>query len=107
MVRMIREGHTISETVGELVAILEKIRTHFGAPVIINSGCRCPAHNRKSGGVTGSQHLFGTAADIHISGVTSQAVADFAETILPGGGIGIYKTFTHIDVRQTRARWQG
>ncbi|EDV3146998.1 DUF882 domain-containing protein, partial [Salmonella enterica subsp. enterica] len=49
----------------------------------------------------------GTAADIHIEGVTPQQIADYAETILPAGGIGIYPTFTHIDVRKNRARWQG
>ena len=29
------------------------------------------------------------------------------ETILPTGGIGIYPTFTHVDVRKSRTRWQG
>ena len=33
-------------------------------PIIINSGFRNEAVNRKVGGVTNSQHLFGQAADI-------------------------------------------
>ena len=34
-------------------------------------------------------------------------VADYAETLLTEGGIGIYNTFTHIDVRSVKSRWQG
>lgn len=91
----------------ELVGVLEQIRARFGAPVIVTSGRRCETHNRKCGGVPSSQHLQGTAADIHIEGVTPQQIADYVGTILPAGGIGIYPTFTHIDVRKNRARWQG
>ena len=34
-------------------------------------------------------------------------VVAYAETLLGEGGIGIYNTFTHIDVRSTKSRWQG
>ncbi|HCL5256814.1 TPA: hypothetical protein N2G22_002425 [Salmonella enterica] len=60
--------------------VLEQIRARFGAPVVVTSGRRCEAHNHKCGGVTSSQHLQGTAADIHIEGVTPQQIADYAET---------------------------
>ena len=54
------------------------------------------------------QHLYGMAADIKVSEVTPKKVADYEETLLQGtGGIGIYDTFTHIDVRTTKARWNG
>ena len=43
--------------------ILEPARKEVG-PIIINSGFRNEAVNRKVGGVTNSQHLFGQAADI-------------------------------------------
>lgn len=91
----------------DLVAVLQKIRTHFGKPVTITSAYRTPHHNSKSGGTSYSQHLYGKAADIKISGVTPKKVADYAETLLDNGGIGIYNTFTHIDVRETPSRWQG
>ncbi len=92
----------------DLVVVLQKIRDHFGKPVIINSAYRTPAKNKQVGGATYSQHLYGTAADITISGVSPEAVAEFAETLLPKtGGIGIYKTFTHVDVRAVRSRWNG
>lgn len=92
----------------ELVDVLQKIRNHFGKPVNINSAYRTPSHNKKEGGVDYSQHLYGMASDIRISGVSPKEVAKYAETLLPNkGGIGIYSTFTHIDVRETKSRWNG
>ena len=44
--------------------VLEPLREHFGIPVVISSGYRCPALNRTVGGVSNSQHLKGEAADI-------------------------------------------
>lgn len=91
-----------------LVNVLQQIRSHFGKPVIINSAYRTEAHNKKVAGSTYSQHKYGTAADIRIDGVTPQEVAKYAEKLLPNsGGIGIYKTFTHIDVRKAKSRWNG
>ena len=46
------------------VSILEPLRKHHGAPVIVTSGYRCPALNRAVGGATRSYHLQGRAADI-------------------------------------------
>lgn len=90
-----------------LVHILQRVRDHFGKPVVINSAYRTKAYNAKVGGAAASQHLLGAAADIAIKGVAPSAVADYAETILPTGGIGRYATFTHIDVREGKARWTG
>ena len=90
----------------DLVAILQKIRTHFGKAVTITSAYRTPTKNKACGGTTYSQHLYGRAADIKISGISPKKVAAYAETLLPNkGGIGIYDTFTHIDVREIKARW--
>ena len=92
----------------DLAEVLEKIRTHFGKPVVINSGYRTESYNKKVGGAAYSQHKYGTAADICISGVTPKQIAAYAETLLPGtGGIGIYGTFCHVDVRATKSRWNG
>ena len=91
-----------------LVTVLQQIRDHFKAPVTINSGYRTEAKNKTVGGAANSQHKYGTAADITVKGVAPKDVAEYAETILVGmGGIGIYKSFTHIDVRKTKSRWNG
>lgn len=90
----------------ELVTLLQRIRDHFGKAVVINSGYRTSAYNKKIGGATKSQHVLGTAADITVPGVPPLEVAQYAEFCQPkSGGIGVYQTFTHVDVRGNRSRW--
>lgn len=88
----------------ELVKILQNIRNYFGKPVKINSGYRTSKHNVKVGGSKNSYHVKGQAVDIAINGVHPVLVALYAER-LNAGGIGVYKTFTHIDTREKRTRW--
>lgn len=93
-----------------LVMVLETIRTHFDAPVVIHSGYRTPQYNANVGGVAHSQHCYGTAADISVKGQTPAAVAAYARQLMPDwGGVGVYagQGFTHVDVRETRADWTG
>lgn len=92
----------------ELVDILQKVRDHFKKPLIINSGYRTVSKNKSVGGATYSQHLYGMAADFHISGVTPRQIASYVDTLMPrSGGIGIYSSFCHVDVRAVRSRWNG
>ncbi len=92
----------------ELMSVLEKCRAHFGgAPVTINSGYRCPTHNSNVGCASNSQHLYGTAADITVKGVSPSTVHAYFAAEYPGQyGLGSYSSFTHIDVRTGGpARW--
>ena len=92
----------------QLIMVLQRIRSHFNKPITINSGYRTHARNNAVNGAKFSQHLYGTAADIVVSGISPIEVTKFAETLLPNtGGIGTYSTFTHIDVRKEKARWVG
>lgn len=90
----------------ELIEKLQIIREHFNSPVIINSGYRTDAYNRKVGGVGGSQHTLGKAADIVVKNVKIDEVVKFAETV-GFRGIGRYKDFVHVDTRQNRSYWLG
>ena len=59
------------------VMLLEPARLIVG-PIIINSGFRCEAVNRKVGGVRNSQHLVGQAADIRpLNPGQFQSLVDF------------------------------
>lgn len=90
----------------ELVTLLQKMRDHFNSPITINSAYRTPTYNKKIGGVANSQHTLGTAADIVVSGKTPKEVAQYAEFCLGNsGGIGLYTSFTHVDVRANKSRW--
>lgn len=91
----------------ELVKVLEEVREQFERPITVNSGCRCKQHNEYVGGVVKSWHLYGKAADIVVWGVYPEYVADYLEDVYPDKyGIGRYRTFTHVDVRENRARWR-
>ena len=103
-----QDGSDVVFIESDLVDILQKIRDHFGKAVTITSAFRTASHNKKVGGATYSQHLYGKAADIKVSGVAASVVADFAETLMPStGGVGRYSTFTHVDVRKVKSRWNG
>lgn len=103
-----KDGSDVVFVAPELVEVLQKIRSHFGKPLTINSAYRTPSYNKKVGGATYSQHLYGTAADIKVSGVAPKDIAAYAETLLTNtGGIGIYSHFVHVDVRRQKSRWNG
>lgn len=91
----------------DLVTLLENIREAAGGKSItINSGYRSPEHNAAVGGVSNSQHVKGTAADIVVEDTDPLTVGQIAEHFLnKKGGIGVYQTFTHVDTRTTRSRW--
>jgi uncharacterized protein YcbK (DUF882 family) len=91
----------------KLIELLEVVRTHFNKPVIINSGCRCPEHNKKVGGASKSKHMEGIAADIVVKDVDPAEVRRFITAHVGEywAGIGKYKTFTHVDSRTNPGRW--
>ena len=90
----------------ELVSVLDDARDHFGQPVIITSGCRCPKHNAAVGGAPSSEHMQGIAADIQLSGTTPAQVHDYLNKKYPDRyGLGLYSSWVHIDTRAGKARW--
>ena len=61
----------------KLVTLAQRVRAHFGAPAVISSGVRCPTHNAKVGGVSGSRHLSGTAMDFCVAGIPARQVLEY------------------------------
>lgn len=50
---------------------LQRIRDHFGKPMIVTSGLRCKRYNAQLGGSSQqSRHLKGYACDFYMAGVT-------------------------------------
>tara|TARA_B110000037_G_scaffold176912_1_gene202117 strand:- start:6 stop:398 length:393 start_codon:yes stop_codon:yes gene_type:complete len=103
----------VLENVKLLAIQLQKIREYVGKPIRINSAYRSEAHNKAIGGVKTSQHILGKAADITIDTFTPDEVVSIIENMLTNemlggfyiGGLGSYNTFTHIDIRDKKARW--
>lgn len=50
-----------------VINMAETIRKALGVPVIVKSGCRCEQNNARQGGVKGSFHIYGKAADLACS----------------------------------------
>jgi uncharacterized protein YcbK (DUF882 family) len=82
----------------ELLTVLQDLRDWISVPVIINSGCRCEAHNTAVLGTVGSQHLVGRAADIKCVGVDTAVVHQYLFNRYPNKyGLKLYPTWVHID----------
>ena len=45
--------------------VLDPLRESWGGPICVSSGYRCPELNKEVGGVEGSYHTRGMAADIY------------------------------------------
>lgn len=94
----------------ELAKNLQVLRNSVNKSISITSGYRSPEHNAKVKGAKDSQHVKGTAADIKVAGMTPKEVALVIEGLIASGkikqgGIGIYPSWVHYDIRGTKARW--
>ena len=89
---------------------LQVIRNYIGKGIKVNSGYRSPKHNKAIGGVKNSQHVLGKAADLVVRGIKPEQLAIIIERLINDGeilqgGIGIYNSFVHYDIRKIKARW--
>lgn len=89
---------------------LQFLRDYLSRPIKINSGYRSINHNKNIGGVYNSQHILGKAADIVVKGKSSLEVYHTIEHLISQGdmlqgGLGLYNTFVHYDIRGNKARW--
>lgn len=106
----------VLRNVKELAKNLQVLRDHLGAPITINSGYRSPHYNDvvlPSRGIKTSKNSFhkrGMAADIAVNGFTPAQVKTAIEDLIAqgkmkNGGIGLYSTFVHYDIRTNPTRW--
>ena len=91
-----------------VVFMLDALRGLMGRPFVVNSGFRTPEHNKAEGGAPLSGHLTGEAVDVKTRGWTDRERCDFIIYAVKLGftGIGIGKTFIHIDTKPRRASWR-
>lgn len=91
-----------------VVMVADEARHRLGKPLRINSAYRSPKYNRAIKGSVASQHLKAAALDLSGSPSTLHGIlTKMRKEGIFKGGIGKYKTFTHVDVRGRNADWNG
>ena len=101
----------VKANIRRLVENLEIIRAALNSPIKITSGYRSPGHNASiPGSAKDSQHVKGTAADFSSPGYTPAQIGATIEKLIAAGkisqgGMGIYPTWVHYDIRGKKARW--
>lgn len=88
----------------KLVSILKNLERHYRKPVLITSGYRSPAHNKRVRGAKRSQHMACAAADIQVQGVSKWEVARHLRSLPGRGGVGTYchTESIHVDIGPER-----
>ena len=82
-----------------LMRLADQTRDHFGLPLDVSSGLRCPTWNRLCNGVWNSLHMEGKALDFRIRGISSEETLEYVQT-LPGVNYAyaIDDEYVHMDV---------
>ena len=81
--------------------LLDQCREECGFPFFITSGYRDKTHPKESAKTTTGKHTLGIAADIACSSAEHQYKILHKAFELGFTGIGIAKTFIHLDTRMT------
>lgn len=99
------------DVVEATAAWMEEVREVLGnRPLHATSWCRCPVHNANVGGAPASYHMKGVAVDFTARGLSAREVQKILKKHQGKGkligGLGTYKSWTHVD-RGPARRWNG
>jgi len=100
-------SHTDPRILPSLKTVLETLTNSVGYTLDITSAYRSPDYNASVGGSKKSMHMQGKAVDVIMTGKSDSERQQFIQAAIDAGikGIGIYNTFTHIDIRSNKAAW--
>ena len=82
----------------KLMRLADRVREHFGAPMIPTSTVRCSAHNAAVGGVANSYHVRGKAMDFYFEHIPAATVLAYVQTQGVHYAYAIDGTAVHMDV---------
>ena len=110
VIKMYNETNSIQHNIQKLANQLQALRNELGVPVIINIAYRPVFYELSKGRDGTSKHTKGEAGDITAQGLKPKYVAAKIEQLISSGdmlqgGLGVYPTFVHYDIRKTCARW--
>jgi uncharacterized protein YcbK (DUF882 family) len=91
------------------IEVADKARAKHGKPIKIASAYRSPKYNKAVGGASKSQHVEFNALDLRTSAPKTlhKILLDMRNKGEFKGGLGLYKTFVHVDTRGHNADWRG
>lgn len=100
----------VFKNVVSLSVALQEIRDCVGYPIKITSAYRSLEYNKIIGSKDTSQHVLGKAADLQVKELIPIELYETIEALIemeyiPEGGLGLYNTFVHYDIRGYKARW--
>jgi len=90
--------------------ILESLSRFFrentGKSIVVTSGARCPAHNKKVGGVASSAHVSGLAVDVAFANsYECYLINQYLYQIgIQRIGLNFEKSFIHFDIDDTKPK---
>jgi hypothetical protein len=89
--------------------VLDEARTRLKAPIRLTSIFRSEAYNRRIGGVRNSSHCVFNATDLVCAEPASLylVLLDLRREGMFKGGLGLYRSFVHLDTRGHNATWRG
>ena len=94
------ECDAIRDVSPDLLARLERLRERLGRPLVVTSGIRCAWQNQRVGGVDGSEHVLGRAADLAMPTSPERYAVIEANFTVPTlfTRLGVGGTFVHVGV---------
>lgn len=97
------------ENILPTINVLDRFRATLDAPIRIISAYRSPAYNRSIDGALRSQHTEFVAIDFTSPRgrpvLWAQELKEMRHDGDFSGGIGLYRTFVHVDTRGWNADW--
>jgi uncharacterized protein YcbK (DUF882 family) len=111
---MCRDGTPVpDEYVDNARLICERAQAlrDIAGPLVVVSGYRSLAHNKRVNGAKSSQHLTASALDLRSAKVSAADLHRLylrliRDRLVPDGGLGLYRTWVHVDLGRPR-RWKG
>jgi uncharacterized protein YcbK (DUF882 family) len=90
-----------NEMQARFMSLLQELRYRYGKPMTITSGYRSPNHSIEKRKAKAGTHAQGIAADIYCTGPDKYRLVKLAFE-LGFTGIGVDKSFIHLDVSRER-----
>jgi uncharacterized protein YcbK (DUF882 family) len=81
---------------------LDELRDRCGFPFVITSGYRDPTHSIEAAKPKPGTHAQGIAADIQVVDSVQRHILLTNAFLLGFSGIGVDKSFIHVDIRDTQ-----